>query len=75
MPAAELRRRRTNNSRKTLSETTGVRQRQSIDEILNSMCDDFENVDQVILREVARVAAKCGATIERPEFVENLRRW
>jgi hypothetical protein len=41
--------------------------------ILNSMCDDFENVDQVILRNVAGVAAKCGLTVERPEVVENLR--
>ena len=41
--------------------------------ILNSMCDDFENVDQVILRDVAGVAAKCGFTIERPDVVQNLR--
>lgn len=41
--------------------------------ILNSMCDDFENVDQVILRDVARVAAKCGLAVERPEVVQNLR--
>ena len=41
--------------------------------IVNSMCDDFENVDQVILRDVAGVAAKCGLTVERPEVVENLR--
>jgi hypothetical protein len=27
--------------------------------ILNSMCDDFENVDQVVLRDVSEVAAKC----------------
>ena len=41
--------------------------------ILNSICDDFENVDQVILRDVAGVAAKCGLTVERPEVVEELR--
>jgi hypothetical protein len=41
--------------------------------ILNSICDDFENVDQVILCDVAEVAAKCGITVERPEVVENLR--
>ena len=41
--------------------------------IVNSMCDDFENVDQVILRDVAEVAAKCGLTVERPEVVQNLR--
>lgn len=40
--------------------------------ILNSMCDDFESVDQVILRDVAGVAAKCGFAVERPEVVENL---
>ncbi len=41
--------------------------------IVNSMCDDFENVDQVILRDVAGVAGKCGLTVERPEVVQNLR--
>jgi hypothetical protein len=41
--------------------------------IVNAMCDDFENVDQVILRDVAGVAAKCGLTVERPELVQNLR--
>ncbi len=41
--------------------------------ILNSICDDFENVDQVILRDVAGVAAKCGLTVERPEVLDNLR--
>jgi hypothetical protein len=41
--------------------------------IVNSMCDDFENVDQVILRDVAEIAAKCGLTVERPEVVQNLR--
>ena len=41
--------------------------------IVNSMCDDFENVDQVILHDVAGVAAKCGLTIERSEVVQNLR--
>src|SRR5690242_5287474 len=41
--------------------------------ILNSMCDDFENVDQVILRDVAEVAAKCGLSVERAEVVHNLR--
>ena len=41
--------------------------------ILNSMCDDFENVDQVILSNVAAAAAKCGLTVERTEVVQNLR--
>jgi hypothetical protein len=40
--------------------------------VLNSICDDFENVDQVILRDVAEGGAKCGLTIERPEVVEAL---
>jgi len=41
--------------------------------VLNSMCDDFENVDQMVLRHVSEVAAKCGLTVERPEVVKNLR--
>ena len=41
--------------------------------ILNSMCDDYENVDQVILRDVAETAARCGLKIERSEVVERLR--
>ncbi len=40
--------------------------------VLNSICDDFENVDQVILRDVAADAAKCGLAVERPEIVEAL---
>ena len=40
--------------------------------VLNSICDDFENVDQVILRDVAEGAAKCGLTVERLEVVEAL---
>ncbi len=40
--------------------------------VLNSICDDFENVDQVILREVAEAGAKCGLTIERSEVVQAL---
>jgi hypothetical protein len=40
--------------------------------VLNSICDDLENVDQVILRDVAADGAKCGLTIERPEVVEAL---
>jgi hypothetical protein len=41
--------------------------------VLDTICDDFENVDQVILRDVAQVAAKCGLAIERHEVVEALR--
>jgi hypothetical protein len=40
--------------------------------VLNSICDDFENIDQVILPEVAEAGAKCGLTIERSEVVETL---
>jgi hypothetical protein len=40
--------------------------------IVNAMCDDYENVDQVILRDVAGVAAKCGLTVDRAEVVQNL---
>src|SRR5208337_4329521 len=40
--------------------------------VLNSIWDDFENVDQVILRDVAGTGAKCGLTIERSEVVDAL---
>jgi hypothetical protein len=40
--------------------------------VLNSICDDYENVDQVILQDVAESAAKCGLTVQRPEVVEAL---
>ncbi len=40
--------------------------------VLNSITDDYENVDQVILRDVAEDAAKCGLTVERPEVVNAL---
>lgn len=40
--------------------------------VLNSISDDFENVDQVILRDVAEDCAKCGLTIDRSEVVEAL---
>ncbi len=41
--------------------------------VLNSICDDFENVDQTILREVADAGANYGWTIERSEVVNALR--
>jgi hypothetical protein len=41
--------------------------------MVNAMCDDYENVDQVILRDVVGVAAKCGLTVDRAEVVQNLR--
>jgi hypothetical protein len=37
------------------------------------MCDEFENVDQLIFSDVAGVAAQCGLTLERSEVVESLR--
>jgi len=40
--------------------------------VLDSICDDYENVDQTILRDVAADAAKCGLTVERREIVEAL---
>jgi hypothetical protein len=40
--------------------------------VLDSICDDFENVDQVILRQVAKTSEKCGLTIERSEVVDAL---
>jgi hypothetical protein len=40
--------------------------------VLNTICDDFENVDQVILHEVARQATKCGLTIQRSDIVVAL---
>jgi hypothetical protein len=40
--------------------------------VLNEICDDFENVDQVILREVNDTAAKCGLTIERTALRRRL---
>jgi len=40
--------------------------------VLNAISDDYENVDQVILRSVAEDGAKCGLTIERSEVVHAL---
>jgi hypothetical protein len=40
--------------------------------VLNAMCDDFENVDQVILPQVAQVGAKCGLAIHRSDVLEAL---
>jgi len=41
--------------------------------VLNSICDDYENVDQVILRDVAADGDRCGLTIDRSEIVATLR--
>ena len=40
--------------------------------VLSEISDDYENVDQCILRHVAEVGAKCGLTIERSEIVDAL---
>jgi hypothetical protein len=40
--------------------------------VLNAICDDYENVDQVILRDVAKDGAKLGFTIERSDIVNAL---
>ena len=40
--------------------------------VLDAICDDYENLDQVILRDVALSGAKCGLTIERAEVVDAL---
>ncbi len=40
--------------------------------VLREICDDYENVDQVILRNVAKDGAKLGMTIERSEVVDAL---
>jgi hypothetical protein len=40
--------------------------------VLNTICDDYENVDQVILRSVAKAGAELGLTIERSEIVNAL---
>jgi hypothetical protein len=40
--------------------------------VLNSICDDFENVDQTILRDVAETGENRGWIIERSEVVNAL---
>ena len=41
--------------------------------VLREICDDYENVDQIILPSIAREGAPHGFTIERSEVVEALR--
>ena len=41
--------------------------------VLKSICDDFENVDQIILRDVSRDASRFGLTIERSDIVDALK--
>jgi hypothetical protein len=40
--------------------------------VLNQICDDYENVDQIILPNVAKGGARCGLVIERAEIVAAL---
>jgi hypothetical protein len=40
--------------------------------VLDTICDDYENVDQVIFRDVAKDAAKLGFTVERSDIVDAL---
>ena len=40
--------------------------------VLNAMCDDFENVDQIILPKVARDCTKLGLSVDRSEIVKSL---
>lgn len=40
--------------------------------VLNTMCDDYENVDQIILPTVAKNCAKLGFSVERSEIVKTL---
>ena len=40
--------------------------------VLNAICDDYENVDQVILRDVAKNGARLGLAVERSDVVAAL---
>lgn len=40
--------------------------------VLNSISDDGENVDQVILRDAVETGAMCGLSVERSDVVEAL---
>ena len=42
--------------------------------VLNEICDDFENIDQIILKNVAPQAAKLGITVTRDDIAEELAR-
>jgi hypothetical protein len=41
--------------------------------VLRSVSDDFENVDQTILRDAAREGARFGLTVERCDVVDALK--
>jgi hypothetical protein len=40
--------------------------------VLDTICNDFENLDQIILPEVARDCAKLGFAVERSHIVNAL---
>jgi hypothetical protein len=40
--------------------------------VLNCICDDYENVDQIILPDVAKDCAKLGITVERSQILKAL---
>src|SRR5260370_26725081 len=40
--------------------------------VLTESSDDYENVDQIILPNVGRTAAKCGLTVERSDIISAL---
>lgn len=40
--------------------------------VLNTICDDYENIDQIILPNALRDGARCGVAIDRGEVVEAL---
>jgi hypothetical protein len=40
--------------------------------VLDEICDDYENVDQIILTDVARDCAKLGFVVERSHIVNAL---
>jgi len=39
--------------------------------VLGAICNDYENVDQTILREVSELGAQCGLRIDRAEIVNT----
>lgn len=40
--------------------------------VLNEICDDYENIDQIILPHLARQCAKLGFAVERSDIVRAL---
>jgi hypothetical protein len=40
--------------------------------VLDAICNDYENADQMILRDVAQDGAKLGLTVERSDIVDAL---